>query len=56
MKNWKTTSAGISMITGAIVGVYFAIQANEVNEVVITAAVTAILGGIGLIVSTDAVE
>jgi phosphotransferase system glucose/maltose/N-acetylglucosamine-specific IIC component len=56
MKNWKTTSAGISMITGAIVGVYFAIQANEVNEVVITAAITAILGGIGLIVSKDGVS
>jgi phosphotransferase system glucose/maltose/N-acetylglucosamine-specific IIC component len=44
------------MITGAIVGVYFAIQANEVNEVVITAAITAILGGIGLIVSKDGVS
>lgn len=44
------------MITGAIVGVYFAAQSNELNEIVVTAAITAILGGIGLIVSTDAVE
>jgi hypothetical protein len=51
MKNWKTTSAGISMIIGAATAVYFAV---EIDALVIAAAVTAILGGIGLLFSKDA--
>jgi hypothetical protein len=56
MKDWKTTSAGISMIVGAIVGVYFAITTGTLDAVAITAATTAILGGIGLLVAKDATE
>ena len=51
MKDWKTTSAGISMIIAAIVGVYFA---PVIDGVVVTLATTGILGGIGLLFSKDA--
>lgn len=52
MKSWKTTSAGIAMIAGAIVSLYF--NRLDLNEVVVTTSITAILGGIGLIVAKDA--
>jgi hypothetical protein len=50
MKDWKTTSAGISMIVTALTGVYFS---TTIDSVVIASAVTAILGGIGLLFSKD---
>lgn len=53
MKDWKTTSAGISMITAAIIGVYFA---PVIDAVIVTAAVTGILGGIGLLFSKDSTK
>lgn len=53
MKNWKTTSAGITMIVGGITGLYFAIKTQTVNEGTITATLTAVLGGIGLIYAKD---
>jgi uncharacterized membrane protein len=56
MKNWKTTSSGISMIVGALVGIYFTYTEGTVDAVVITTAVTAILGGIGLLFSKDYTE
>jgi hypothetical protein len=52
--SWKTTSAGIVMIVGALVGLFFAYKNNALNETNIMAGVTAILGGIGLIFSKDA--
>ena len=51
-KSWKTTSMGIGLIITAIVGVYFKSKSG-LDEASITAAVTAILGGIGLIFSKD---
>ena len=54
MKNWKTTSAGIAMIAGGIVGLYFAITTGNVTEVTLTSAIATILGGIGLIFGADA--
>ncbi len=54
MKNWKTTSAGITSIVGAVVGLYFAVKTHNVNEATITGAITAVLAGIGLIVAGDA--
>lgn len=52
-KSWKTTSAGVLMILGAIVGLYFAYNNNLLNEGTVMTALTAIVGGIGLIVSKD---
>jgi hypothetical protein len=54
MKNWKTTSMGISMIIGSIVGFYFAWKSNTLNEATVTACVTSLLGGIGLVLGKDA--
>ena len=53
MKNWKTTSTGITMVVGGVVGFYLAIKSNSVNEGTITGCLTAILGGIGLILAKD---
>lgn len=54
MKNWKTTSAGIAMISGGLVGLYFAITSGNVTEVTLTATISTILGGIGLLFGADA--
>ncbi len=51
MKNWKTTSAGIAMIVGGLVSLYF--SKDVLNAEMITAHITAILGGIGLIFAKD---
>lgn len=53
MKNWKTTSTGITMIVGAVIGVYFAYKNNQINEATLTTAITAFLGGVGLLCSKD---
>lgn len=53
MKNWKTTSTGITMIVGAVIGVYFAYKNNQINEAVITASISSLLGGLGLIFAKD---
>ena len=53
MKSWKTTSTGIVMIAGGLFGLYTIIKSKDVNEVSITASLTAILGGIGLIFAKD---
>ncbi len=48
-KNWKTTSLGITMIVGGILGLIFA----PVTQASIMTSLTAILGGIGLIFAKD---
>lgn len=53
MKSWKTTSGGIALIAGAVIGLYFASKNGQLNEASITAAVTSILGGIGLLFAKD---
>lgn len=53
MKNWKTTSTGLTMIIGGIVGMYFASKSGNINEGTVTGSLTAILGGIGLIFAKD---
>lgn len=50
LKNWKTTSAGILAIVGAVVSIAFA---PVVTPVIITAAATGLLTGIGLIFAKD---
>ena len=51
MKNWKTTSAGIAMIVGGIASLAYSWGA--LNPEMITAHLTAILGGVGLIFAKD---
>lgn len=53
MKNWKTTSAGISMIIAGILGLYYAWIGNNLNQGTIMAGVGTILAGIGLISAKD---
>lgn len=53
MKNWKTTSAGITLIITGIVSVIFALKAGPLDEATVTGVVTAILGGIGLLFGAD---
>lgn len=51
--SWKTTSAGILAIVGALVGLYFTIKNKTVTAESITGCVSAILVGIGLLVAKD---
>lgn len=51
--SWKTTSAGIAMIVGAIIGFIFAIKAGSLDEAKAVALSTALLGGVGLIFAKD---
>lgn len=48
--NWKTTSAGILLVIGSIVGVIFA---PAITVPVIMGAATGVLGGVGLIFAKD---
>jgi uncharacterized membrane protein HdeD (DUF308 family) len=52
-KNWKTTSAGIIMIVGGIVRMFFAFKNGNITEESILTATTAVLGGIGLVFAKD---
>ena len=51
--SWKTTSAGILAIVGALVGLYFTIKNKTVTSESITGCVSAILVGIGLLLAKD---
>lgn len=53
-KDWKTTSAGILAVVGGIMQIVFAIKNAQVNQEVLLGAISAILGGIGLIFAKDA--
>ena len=53
LTNWKTTSAGITAIVGAITGLTFAIKAHNITPEIISAVTTGILLGVGLIFSKD---
>jgi hypothetical protein len=52
--NWRTTSAGLGMIIGSVVHLVFNVKAGTANENTWTIALTAIVGGIGLIAAGDA--
>lgn len=54
INNWKTTSAGLLMIIGSIVHLVFAVREKTADENTWTISLTAIVGGIGLIVAGDA--
>lgn len=52
IRNWKTTSAGLTLILGSTVHLIFTI--HTADEGTWTASLTAILGGLGLIFAGDA--
>lgn len=52
-KSWKTTSTGITMILGGLLGLFFSAKSNTLNEATITGSSTAILGGVGLLFAKD---
>ena len=54
LDNWKTTSAGLTMIIGSTVHLVFSVRDGSANENTWTISLTAILGGIGLIYAGDA--
>jgi len=51
MKNYKTTSAGLVMIIGGIASMAYSWK--HLNPETITAHITGILGGIGLLLAKD---
>lgn len=53
MKSWKTTSAGILMIAGALTDIGFAIVNKDISKPEVMASITAIVGGVGLILARD---
>jgi hypothetical protein len=52
--NWKTTSAGLTMIVGSAVHLVFSVKSGSANENTWTIALTAMIGGIGLLLAGDA--
>ena len=52
-KSWKTTSAGIVLIVGGAIRLYFAIKSGALTEEAITTSLTGILTGIGLMFARD---
>lgn len=54
LANWKTTSAGLTMIAGSVIHLAFRIKAGTADEQSWTIAIGAILGGIGLFAAGDA--
>jgi len=51
--SWKTTSAGILTIIGALSNLGFAIKNRAVDQTTITVTATAVLTGIGLMLARD---
>src|SRR5438309_6885718 len=56
LTNWKTSSAGLLMILGAVVHLAFAIKHGTADEGTWIATLTAIVGGVGLIAAGDAAQ
>jgi hypothetical protein len=54
LQNWKTTSAGLSMILGSVVHLGFAIKNHTADETTWTTTSIAIIGGLGLLFAGDA--
>lgn len=51
--NWRTTSAGLTMIIGSTTHLVFAVRAKTADENTWTTSLLAVAGGIGLIFSRD---
>ncbi len=54
LANWKTSGAGVTMIALAIVHLVYEIIQGSANETTWTRAITATVGGVGLIFAGDA--
>ena len=54
LDNWKTTSAGLVLIVGAVVHLIFQIRGGHITENDIMLAIGAILGGVGMLAAGDA--
>jgi peptidoglycan/LPS O-acetylase OafA/YrhL len=54
LQNWKTSGAGVTMIALAIVHLVYEIIQGSANETTWTRAITATVGGVGLIFAGDA--
>jgi len=53
LHNWKTTSAGILAIAGSITGFVFALKSSSISPDAITACITGLLTGVGLLLAAD---
>ena len=54
IRNWKTTSAGLTMIAGSIIHLVFKLLAHSSDEATWNITVIGIIGGMGLILAGDA--
>ncbi len=52
-KSWKTTSAGITSITGGIVGLYFTIKSGNMTPEALMTEIGLIVTGIGFLCAKD---
>jgi hypothetical protein len=52
--NWKTTSAGLTMIAYSLVDLGFAWRAGTVDAHSVKSTIVSIIGGIGLMLAGDA--
>lgn len=53
LTSWKTTSAGVAAIAGAVITLTFAIRDKNVSPEMCTAIVTQVLTGVGLLFARD---
>jgi hypothetical protein len=53
LKNWRTTSAGLTMMVGGTVHLIFCIRSGTATEGVWTASILGAIGGLGLIFAGD---
>lgn len=53
MKSWKTTIGGVGMILGALAGLLVAFANGSLTTEALTAAGTAIAGGVALLAARD---
>lgn len=54
LNNWKTTSAGLTIMIGSAVHLIFAVRNHTADETTWTNALIAMVGGMGLVYAGDA--
>ena len=54
LKNWKTTSAGLTIVITAVIHLVFAINGHTLSEADCTTTIVSVVTGIGLIAAGDA--
>ena len=55
-KDWKTTSAGLLAIFGAVVSIVYAAMAGSVSPELLVTAFGSILAGVGLMFAKDSTQ